>query len=1167
MNNTHFDWKYAPPQWKSLRAVRALFCLLIITACLAGVVSAAGFSGGDGSPGTPYLISNEDDLRQLATDVNGGTNYASNYFELTQNIALNGEWTPIGNSNPNYFRGTFDGAGYTVNGFSITQVNSVAGEHHYGLFGYLGGTVKNLNVAGSITLTGEQSTSNIGGLAGYLDYGTIQNCTSDVSISASSSAVIYVGGLVGNAYGQISESSATGDVTTTTTYAGVPDKTEEVFTSSTGGLVGYIKGGKIENCYASGTVRAENNADTPLGNSPVLSAGGIVGYNSVALTNCFSTSQVNADFGNGRAYAGGITGWQLGATSNCFTTGSVTANTTSKFSYSGGIAGMSFTSITACYATGKVTANPTEGNSHAGGIVGFSSDTTSNCYALNSDISGKNMNGTAGYGATLTSNYVLNGLFTPSDGTSVASSKVWNQVFGLFTDANGWKINEGNNNFKLPVLKNLPAPANADASHLSVPCITFNANGGTGTMQPLFVEGNSVTLNANKFKKEGYSFTGWNTEASGSGTTYANMTTIQDVNADITLFAQWKINEYTLRFEDYDCSSTCYYEKKFEYGADISGVSIADPEKDGYTFTEWYLSYKRPTTMPAWDVTIYAKWEVTKYTVSFEENDGSEVADLTDVEYNSGISKPTNPEKHGYTFAGWYKDPALTTPWVFYDENKDVVTTDTTLYAKWTGWIHTVELYNYYENAVQSRADVKILTYGEDTKLKANPFSQLQGKYFGGWATTEGGAVVYKDEADVSSLFTADNLETKLYAVWLDTPITYRKVTFMIDSTNEYQTKQIQDGKALGLSDKPTDPTREGYAFAGWYKESTLDTALSFDNDYVVDADTKIYAKWNPIFYYVQFNNNTGTGTMVNQKFQYGVAEALSANTFTAPSGKEFAGWNTKADGSGDSYAAGYDKSDITVKNEDTVILYAQWKDIGGGNDGSDSGSDSDSDYDDYEPSTPSTPSTPSKPSTPTTPDVPDTPDTPKVTDETKEISVSEENTVTLPTGDKVVVVALENTEAVQRVAVPEAVAQANPGASVKVTEGETAPALPERVAADNVPIVVGVSVVDKEGNPVKITESGYFILDADVPAGKKLVVGHYKNDIWVDCLVEDLGNGQHKVHYNGLSPFAAVIIEEHEESPFTTEEKPTEEPAETPAPILGMVLGGLAAAVVLRRK
>ena len=128
MNNTHFDWKYAPPQWKSLRAVRALFCLLIITACLAGVVSAAGFSGGDGSPGTPYLISNEDDLRQLATDVNGGTTYADSYFKLTQNIILNGEWTPIGTSYS--FQGTFDGAGYTVSGLSITS----SGTGYLGLF-------------------------------------------------------------------------------------------------------------------------------------------------------------------------------------------------------------------------------------------------------------------------------------------------------------------------------------------------------------------------------------------------------------------------------------------------------------------------------------------------------------------------------------------------------------------------------------------------------------------------------------------------------------------------------------------------------------------------------------------------------------------------------------------------------------------------------------------------------------------------------------------------------------------------------------------------------------------------------------------------------------------------------------------------------------------------
>ncbi|MBO5431481.1 InlB B-repeat-containing protein, partial [Methanocorpusculum sp.] len=798
-------------------------------------MSAAGFSGGDGSSSTPYLISDETDLRQLATDVNGGTNYASNYFELTQNIALNGEWTPIGNSNSNYFRGTFDGAGYTVNGFSITQVNSVAGEHHYGLFGYLGGTVKNLNVAGSITLTGEQYTSNIGGLAGYLDYGTIQNCTSDVSISASSSAVIYAGGLVGNAYGQISESSASGDVTTTTTYPGSDSADNYEFTSSSGGLVGFIKGGKIENCSASGTVRAENNAETATNNA-VLSAGGIVGYNSVALTNCFSTSQVNADFGNGRAYAGGITGWQLGATSNCFTTGSVTANTTSKSSYSGGIAGMNYASIDKCYATGKVTANPTTGNSHAGGIVGHGESAISNSYALNSGISGGYKNGTAGsiYGASLTANYVLNGLFTPSDGTSVASSSVWNQVFGLFTDANGWKINEGNNNFKLPVLKNLPAPANADASHLSVPCITFYANGGTeGTMQPQFVEGNSVTLNANKFKKEGYSFTGWATTENG-GVAYADNETIQDVNADITLFAQWKINQYTLKFEDYYNQQTVYCETKLDYGATVpTTFEGLPPTKTGYTFYGWHIAI--PSTMPANNVTIMALWNITQYNVTFNTMDGSEIPILK-VNYSETIGEraPANPTKHGYNFEGWYNESDCTNKWIMIGNGAGVVTDNITLYANWTAWKHFITFHNY-----AGVEQVKELTYGSDMNLPKNTFftNEDENKHFGGWAITEGGAVFYEDEADVSSLFTANNGETDLYAVWLDTPITYRNVTFMIDGTEEYLMKLIQHGKALHVADKPTEPTRPGYDFLGWYKESTLDTALSFDNDYVVDAD------------------------------------------------------------------------------------------------------------------------------------------------------------------------------------------------------------------------------------------------------------------------------------------------------------------------------------------
>ena len=1097
---------------KTLRRLLAPAVVLLVL-CLVFIAPAAAstFSGGNGNSDNPYQISSADDLKKLADLVNAGdVNYKSKFYELTTSITLNGDWMPIGNSSTNYFSGTFDGAGHTINGLSISSNTGESSEKFYGLFGYSTGTVQNLNVAGSINLNSEASISYIGGLVGY-NSKTIQNCSSAVSISASGSAVIYAGG-----------------------------------------LIGYSQSGTISKNYASGTVIAENTANAD------VHAGGIVGYLAGgSIEECYTTSQVNAETSSGKAYAGGIVGYNPSSTiSECYSTKEIRAQTASGRSYSGGIAGWNQGTIDICYATGQVTANSTaESNNfeYAGGIAGFSTGTISNSYSLNRGISGYFKNGIAGTSDPGSSNYVWERLIGEPDGTPVASTEVWNTLFGEFTTGNDWKLNT-DAEFMLPVLANLPAPVNADASHLFVPSITFNANGGTGDMSAQFLkEGEtSITLEKNTLEREGYSFTGWNTNADGSGEAYDDGAEISNVVDDIELYAQWQINQYTLKFVDYDCSSKVYYNQQFDFGEDLSEVSVDNPKKPGHTFAGW--SENIPSTMPAHPVTIMAKWDVTKYTVSFDENGGSDVTDLTDVEYNSGIERPEDPKKHGYSFEGWYKDSALTDPWIFYVENKDLVISDTTLYANWTAWTHTINLYNYFENAVQSQANVKILTYGKDTKLQANPFGPLQGKYFGGWAKTGGGAVVYEDEEDVSSLFTADDLETTLYAVWLDTPITYRNVTFMIDGTEKYLTIKIQHGKALGLSYKPTEPTRAGYAFEGWYKESALQNALSFNGDYVVNEDTKFYAKWNPIVYYVQFNNNTGTGTMVNQDFKYGVKEALSANTFAAPSGKEFNGWNTKADGTGTSYAAGYDKSDLTTTNEETIILYAQWKSISTGNNGGTGGGGSVGGGS-------SAPSV--KPSTPTTPTTPEVPDTPKTVTEKQEIPTGAENTVTMPTGETVFVIALDNTEVIQSVAVPEAVANANPGASVQVTEGGEAPALPEGVNADDVHIVVGVSVVDKEGNPVSVKEAGYFILEADVPKGKKLVVGHYKNDIWVDCVVEALGNGQYKVNYNGLSPFAALFIDEHEESPFAAEEQP----AESPAPVLGMLLGGLAAAVILRRK
>ena len=1151
-----FRLEIRPPQWKSLRAVRALFCLLIITACLAGAASAEGFSGGDGSSGSPYLISSESDLQQLATGVNGGTTYADSYFKLTQNIILNGEWTPIGN-NQNSFSGTFDGADHTVSGLSITN----SGTGYLGLFGLNKGTIKNLNVDGKIEVVSSDSSLNIyaGGIVGDNLGGTIENCSSNVIVNVTGENIVYAGGLVGysRSSASVTNCSAAGDVTA---VKGSANNNNNVV--SPGGLVGFSESSSISQSYAVGNVTA-----------------------SLPESGTYTIS----------LYAGGLVGQQKGLGSeitNCFFAGKVTAGEIGS-RYVGGLVGEleSSAQISNSYAVGTAT----EGQ-HAGGLVGYAGSNTaiSNSYALNKEVSGTSsttgrifggQHGNSKYAPSLSGNSAwkdmvggsASGSATNKNGAPISSEAVWNnaETFPGW-DSNIWEMNN-DDTYKLPVLKALAKPA-YDASYLDPDAgkvqVTYNANGGEGTVpvdETKYTVGTEVEVRGSEtLNHVPKSFAGWNTKADGSGKNYVAGDKFT-ISADTTLYANWTTTPviYKVTYDANGATSGAVPTDITEYNPGNNKVTVEysnDLAKTGYYFNGWNTqadgkgaNYGGPneerTFTISEDTTLYAKWSPILYGVNFHSNADTATPEspvYREFDYDKEYDIPcpfTNP---GNILLGWADEENGDVKYAA-DESgtvklKNLTTISRTegvviLYAVWEGETYTVSFEANYGTAEGTMNPVSGIPYGQEYTLPECGFT-TPGYTLAYWTTCD-------SESTTHTLYPGDKYriteDTVFRAQW-----TEAQVTITFDTQGGTEISPIS-GKYTEQITTPDYPTKTGYIFDKW--EPALPNVLP-------KTDTTYVAQWKPITYTVFYDENNGDGVKTSQVFEYNVSEALTVNpdSITAPSGKEFNGWNTKADGTGTSYPADYSASKMTTENGAEITLYAQWKDISGGNDGS----DSDSDYDDYEPWTPSTPSKPSKPSTPTTPEVPDVP---KVTDETKEISVSEENTETLPTGDKVIVVALENTKAVQSVAVPEAVAQANPGASVKVTEGGEAPALPESVAADNVHIVVGVSVVDKEGNSVKITESGYFILDADVPAGKKLVVGHYKNDIWVDCLVENLGNGQHKVHYNGLSPFAAVIIEEHEESPFTAEEKPTEEPAETPAPILGMVLGGLAAAVVLRRK
>lgn len=125
-------------------------------------------------------------------------------------------------------------------------------------------------------------------------------------------------------------------------------------------------------------------------------------------------------------------------------------------------------------------------------------------------------------------------------------------------------------------------------------------------------------------------------------------------------------------------------EQTVSYGDKV--IVPAVPTKAGYTFAGWYTdsglsqAFDFDNTTVTTDITLYAKWTVNAYTITFEPNGGTAVADHS-VNYGKKLSAPASPSRSGYTFAGWYADSELKAPFNF---AQTVITADLTLYAKWS---------------------------------------------------------------------------------------------------------------------------------------------------------------------------------------------------------------------------------------------------------------------------------------------------------------------------------------------------------------------------------------------------------------------------------------------------------------------------------------------------
>jgi len=334
-------------------------------------VNANAFSGGDGTAPNPFIITTPAQLDAVRNHLSAHFRLG-NDINLTAYLASGGAghaqwgaegWLPIGTGWPTNtpFSGNFDGDGHKITGLWIDRPSTSC----VGLFGYVNNaTIKNLGL--EISYDGLRGGDWVGGLVGRQQDGNIKNCYTTGNVRGN----LNVGGLVGRNLGRIENSYTTGNVSSsfgnTGGLVGVQASGSSIKNSyaignvasnggvNVGGLVGQSFG-SIENSYATGSVNG------------FMGAGGLVGsHSNSSITNSYATGSVS---GTG---AGGLVGSQNNSSIiNSFASGNVTGTHTT-----GGLVGQQsgINTITNSYRYQFMTVNGvvrTENtpNDRHGGIV------------------------------------------------------------------------------------------------------------------------------------------------------------------------------------------------------------------------------------------------------------------------------------------------------------------------------------------------------------------------------------------------------------------------------------------------------------------------------------------------------------------------------------------------------------------------------------------------------------------------------------------------------------------------------------------------------------------------------------------------------------------------------------------------------------------------------
>ena len=889
------------------RILSLLLCCVMLLGLVPTAVFAEGSTApaditGEGTAENPYLIYTAAGLKAFRDKVNGQnglTKQPGAHARLMNDIDLGGEaWTPIAN-----YTGTFDGNGKTISGLSVTGVTNA------GLFGTLNGNavVKTLTVAGSVEASNTDGGACAGSIAAKMG-GSAQiiNCVNNATVKAAVNNDVdavytaYAGGMAGHVDGSVKITGCTNN--------GAVVGDSNMASAYTGGMTGYTKGSVvIENCLNSAELSAVASCSFYLSDGVTEYdkieskpfAGGMVGLVfDVTITGCYNTGAVTAR-GTGDRPPQPIAGGMLGfagdgsvTVTDCGNTGKITASNPRQ-SAVGGIVGSTRASggavftVSRCYSTGEMSSdNP---KAFTGGIAGVAlayenSYTISDCYWLE---------GTCGKDVGYTNENSVSATRTEARSKSDFANGT---VLGLL------KQNDTNNAWDV-------CGYLEDAGML-VPLLKWQTR--NARKYDIYITGVQITsLNQNDVLGDGtVSFVYDEENEKGILTLNGVNLVCNDLDDDYPIYAPDMENlEIVLKGEN---------KIEAEWVAGImadnltfSGDGSIEISTDGNY--NWPVSCDRTFTVNGGNVKIsgidYALCLDGALTVrggTLELIASDEYDCAIDVGFNS-LNIDLADDRIMITGTNPDGSDARITAASEVDTVKDARYVK--ILSKYIPIVYEPGQYGEGSAVTQNK------TYGEGFNLAGALFTRVGHKQIG-WALSDGGDKAY----ELGSAYTGNEPLT-LCPVWEaeQYSITYDPNGGTIGSGNV-------TGYTYGVgATLPTDVTRTGYTFDGWYDNAAFSGTAVTSISGTDSGNKTYYAKWTENSnYIVIFISNGGTPAKDKKTVKW-TDKVLDGVADPTRNGYIFAGWKyIDTDVTSDTTYADLAVNDTVA----SVTLTAQWRDI-----------------------------------------------------------------------------------------------------------------------------------------------------------------------------------------------------------------------------------------------